>query len=121
MSLKNFARPVAALAAGFALVGLTLGMSGHTVQARSGVVPIEIDPDSVMTAGQTTPMTVVVSATPANVRIFTQPSGVIAYQGTVNSTTTTLILPVNPNAPKGSVTVTLSAEGRTVSSTSTVR
>ena len=115
-SLRHFA----IFAAGAALIGLTLGTAPNTVQARSGIVPIEIEPDSVLTPGKFATVRVSVSAAPAAVRVYSQPSGVLFYQGTVTSTTTDLKLNVNPLGPKGPVTVSVSVEGNSISAQATL-
>jgi hypothetical protein len=119
MLLKKIARPITILTSSFALVGMCF-VGGSTVQAGSGVIPIEIDPDSVMVAGSSAKIQVTMNSAPANIRIYTQPSGTLAYQGTVNSAVTSLTLPVNINAPAGTTIVTVSSGGRTASSIATI-
>jgi hypothetical protein len=119
MLLKKIARPITILTSSFALVGMCF-VGGSTVQAGSGVIPIEIDPDSVMVAGSSAKIQVTMNSAPANIRIHTQPSGTLAYQGTVNSAVTSLTLPVNINAPAGTTIVTVSSGGRTASSIATI-
>ena len=117
---RNFSfRHFAVVVAGISLIALTPGAGTHTVEARSGFIPIEIDPDGAMVANQSVPIKVVVSGGPVAIRVSSLPAGVVSYQGTVSSTQTILNLPVSASA-SGPVTLTLSVEGVTISSVASV-
>jgi hypothetical protein len=98
--------------------------------------PIEVTVPSSIVPGQTISANVTLSAhlpqssgppaeratTGTVIHIYSSPSGVLVYDGTVSGNTASVPVPVSAGAPPGPVTVYLSADGSNVvtSTTTTV-
>ncbi len=110
----------------FATVGaclLLFGTAGSSSgTARYGLYefePIFLQVAGTITLGQPAACTVELTGAPATITIYSDPPGVVSYQGTVSSATQTVQAATNANAAAGSVTVYVKTDGTQIVMSST--
>jgi len=106
--------------AGTCLVLLTtaLSSSGSSRRGLYEYQPVLLQVPGTITPGQPAACTVELTGAPATITIYSDPPGVVSYQGTVSSTTETVQAATDANAAAGSVTVYVKTDGSQVAMTS---